>query len=871
MTKPYLYIDGDKGHYNNLYFPGDSNGFADAGATLTDNDTTHNLLNMEVGCVLGAASHSATGTDCTFIAFQAPPVEAFTGTIVDDVINAGVVGIEWTGTGVSEQLNISPDDYVFTYGENGRNFEAGAWVYLESSTSTDIKFSLRFESDAPASILQDIESTVVQPNTWTYITVTSTLNPTQESNSRRARLFIEANGAQTIGDKLYVGACAIGPGVASGWVYPVGPASSTHLDFRFTAKILGNGTIFDNRSGEAAANDGDVFHVECDNNRLRISVGTRSTTSVLTTDNATSDLGIIDFDRWYRFRWTYDTSGQHTFYINGEVAWTGTTTARAGRLGTMYGIQTRTAGVVTLNSTHALINSFGMYYDDTFGWEASGLDDHSLSFTGDLLGSELVIYSDGLTESYNEAFYAAHSGWIINASSTEKGALQLPSRSELKFGTGDYTVVQSFAAVASHAGFTPTYDDFGTDTGLKFRQTSDVFSVLSGPVTVALPTNPLDGTYRSLLVERDSGVAVNAYVDDFDVVTASGGDGGADISNGVSLTLGATAGLANNSLLPMLLGVTITFNRLLDEGEKRDLQFWIEDGFQVESEPEWLRTEAILYLNPNDPVQRAEYNARDRIINLALDVPDGVYLRYDFTSIDGSSNPVLSYNEVRFANAQLEEELELTNGYENGPVPKIPMGHGVLPEIGRMGGGSQNYVLTVPLEELGEDWVDGDWTVNFWATLTENNALEEYIVGQGPFITANAWSIRKTAFETIRVDFDVNEVIQTSGPIVLGENMMVTVTKSGTSYEIYLNAVLDSTNTSSASNTIAHDLTYGGYVTENNFSGLLGPLQIWDRALTTGEIQALYNSSTSVSSPIDMGTAAVTDSFATSSRVWERI
>lgn len=852
MTNPYLYIDGEEGRYNNLYFPGDSNG---DGPTITDSGT-RNILDIRTAAASDASDWQISGGDITSLGLVVPPAPAKTGTIADTVINSGVVGAEWTTTGTAEQITCNfAKARVF----QGDSIEVGAWVYLEASSSVTLLIRwFGFAADNTPVQSNGGSSIPVTPNQWTYISGGAN---TVSAGTHYASLYIEANGNQSAGDKLYVGAAFLGVD-ASTWYYSSSPNRDL-LDIRFTAKILSDGTILSNRTGDSGGSNGDAFHIEALNSGFLVQTGTVSSTNVLSTQQYTTAQNIYQNNIWYDFRWTYEPStGTHNFYVRNN-GWllidTGTVTATSDRLNTSYGLETLSTGITTTNSTHAIINSFGIFTDDVNGWVALGKNENSVSWTGDITGSELVVYSDGTTQNYNEAFYASKSGWIINADATDKGALSIPFRSELNFGAGDFTIVQSFAGVANHAGFTPTYDNYD-NAGVKLRGASGNFGVLIGTEgTLNTTTNILDGQYRFLMVERESGVARNVYVDDPDTVDVSGGDSGSNIDSPEDLTFGTDAIAQTNSMLPMLLGVTITFDRLLTSGEKRDLYWWIKDGFFVEDEPSWLRQEAVLYLNPNDRVQEAEYLATGSIVNLAVEVPNEIYIRYDFTTLDGVSNPQLTNNEVRFSNLNIFEQNK-TLSYERDPFVTHETGPGGAPFV-VVNGGDSTFFTDIRLEELGSGWINDNWTINLWLKVAPDSTAYNILTQGG----TGFWALRERSDNTISFYMNGVPVLVASGT-AFDKYTMVTVRKSGSSVEMFMDASSVDTGTAQTVGTLTNDVQFF-----RPQPAIYGPLDIWTTDLSDSQIATIYNASPESDIQVSVGTATLTDSFSTVNRVWERI
>lgn len=443
------------------------------------------------------------------------------------------------------------------------------------------------------------------------------------------------------------------------------------------------------------------------------------------------------------------------------------------------------------------------------------------------------------------------SGWLTGPD----GAFQLPYRSELKFGTGDYTVIQTFNCLASGGTAVSSYDDHDTTTGIKFSQLSGTFTVDSGDVSVDLPSNLFDGTNQWLLVERDAGVAVNAYVNDFTVVTASGNDTGIDIGNTTPLNLAYDG----TTYMEGMLGLTVTFDRLLEEYEKLDMYYWVQSDYDTELEPGWLRDEAVLYINPHDPVQRAEYAARERIINLAVTPPDKVYVRHAFTSADGIDNPVLELNAVSFNNIKQYRYTE-DFGYEGGPLPEMSLGHGAQP-YKVTGGFAAFNEYVVPVEQLGGSWFNNDWTISFWCKLQADGVASDIITQGG----TSVWSITDRVTDDIALYVD-GAVVLNSNPSVspYQQLSMVTVRKDGSNFELFIDGMSVDTAVYTPALTITSALVYSP--TEN---GVLGPMHIWTKPLSDAQIQGLYNATPQSEQVLGSENITVTESFSTQSLNWE--
>lgn len=854
QSGPTLYSETRRGSY---FFPGDridNTNFADAGSG--------NLLPLNLACVLDDGWLAVSGTDMISLGISEPIELPSTGTVADTAIGAGVFGVEWTGTGISEQITTQSRTVQV---ELGQLVGPGAWVYLDSSDGGDrtIRISTRgfnntggISSDSFA-----VNSALVPNNEWTYIYVAA--EAIADATTEYMSVYVQADGAQSVGDRLYVGAYYLGSSPEE-WKYPTTPSVAT-IDLRFEAKILGDGVIVSNRSRDGL-DDGNSFHIEAFNRGFHVNVDTMVLDTTLVNHAYTTAADVYKYNTWHSFRWTFNkASGVHSFYILEKGGWklidTGTVAATiANYFCTSHGFQTLETGV-NVGGSHMILNSIG-FYDGDFGYDITDPDSAVA-----LIGSSTELgYSHAAN--YEESLFSHRNGWRVG---TSGHIAVVDARSNL--GGTDFTIAMSFNSPSNNDG------------ALVWKGGSSLLRIGPGLASgsenlhywVGVDENRstsgtpfFDGKDHSLIFERGAGIEVNIYLDESETAVHTQADSGTDISNANDLRIGAVTNAISG-----IIGCYVSFNRTIEEYERRDLMDWMNTGHYVEMEPDWLRAAADFYINANDPVQRSEWTSTARVINLAVPVPSELAVRYTFASADGISNPVLSYNYLAVGNKPLIEDNE---GHDisfssTTPVFNSPLG---LPHTSYMV--NDNLEITVPNEKMGAGWLNEPWTIGLWTKTTlKETGTWRYLIAQGDIGgvgTRFAIQIRQNAgVTTIKVHGNGVDMLDsvTSAPDMSDRSHFVTVSFDGAIYKLFVDGILlGSQTTLQDFSGIAGDLYYGNHPLLVGAKGHLGTLMIMRRALSAPEVGALYAAGPTEQNVNFSESFSVTSSFSHQSVNWEK-
>jgi hypothetical protein len=855
LSKPILY-DNDGG--NSLYFNG---------AGLTDTGTG-NLLPINVAAITSIDGVWLSGTQFTSLGFVESPARLNSGTHADLAIDLGCVGIEYTGTGTSEQITTSRVKVV-----DGETYNAGAWVYLESIDSLQRVVTISwysFDSSNTTLMSSGIEEFTVPDREWTWISDSATLSaPTADE----AGVYVAMNGNQSIGDKLYVGAWTFGSNLD--WEFPTTPDYRGTLDIRFEAKILGDGPIISARplpGGTARS-----FNIEALNGGFHVSNTTSLAAGAYDETNYTTAADIFWYDNWSSFRWTFNwLTGVHNFYViregKSELIDTGAVVGIVAKPLTSYGLDTKATGL-NVDAPRCLIRNVEMYESDEGVGFTVFSSDKTLNITEDALGQEVDFGYDTTALSVNQSLHLSESGWLTFADATEFNALKVNYDASFKFGVGDFTVVQSGRGVGS-TNSRPFFYDGGIFVGAPVADGATVFEV--NGVGGVCSTNVFDGERFNYLFERESGVSQNFYLNDFEVPDTSTADAGADLNDVGDVQLGYFSGVDSGTFMSGSIGVTIMIDRLLEGFERDELQDWLDVEYPSYSEPAWLRDAAVLYLNPTDPVQLAEWHSNGVLINLAVTLPSELYVRHTLTSVDGVSNPVLDKTEFSVGNIKSYENDDGIIVTDSHPVPVY---RGVLPNLAWGFSGTVGQV-EAPSRLAKPGWFNKPWTVSLWFKydgVQQDAGISKLIFGQNSANgTDDEWNIfyQTENLSVGRITFHVNGVEVAHVDAAFDDKFYsATLTHDGSgNVAMFIDGTSMSTGTFTPPLAITGDFEIGNSKYDlSSFEGLIGPVHMWYRKLTNSEISSVYELGSKSQSPSFGESITITSAVTSSQFNWEKI
>jgi hypothetical protein len=855
LTKPILY-DNDGG--NSLYFNG--TGLTDSGAG--------NLLPINVAAITSVSGVSVGGTDITSLGFLDSPARLNSGTHADLAISLGCVAMEYIGDGNSEQITSTRVKVV-----DGETYSAGAWVYLESVDSLERVIHIRwyvFDSSSTTLTSSGIESITIPDREWTWISDSATLS---EPTADEAAIYIEMNGNQSIGDKLYVGAWTFGYNLD--WEFSTTPDHRGTLDIRFEAKILGDGPIISARplpGGTARS-----FNIEALNGGFYVSNTTTLSAGAYDETNYTTAPDILWYDRWSYFKWTFNCfTGVHNFYVlregKFELIDTGAVTGIVAKPLASYGLEAKPVGVGS-GVPSCLINTVEFKENNEGLGFVCFSSDKFLGITGDVLGREIDFNYDTTELSVNQPLHMSESGWITFADSTEFNALKLNYNASFKFGTGDFTIAQSGRGVGSTNG-RPFFYDGGIFIGAPSADGETVFEV--NGVGGVCSSNIFDGERFNYMYERESGVSQGFYLNDFSVADSTTVDAGADLNDVGDVQLGYFDGADSDTFMSGAIGVTVMINRLLEDFERTELQGWLDVEYPISSEPPWLREAAVLYLNPTDPVQRTEWGRNGVLINLAATLPSELYVRHTLTSVDGVSNPVLNKTEFSVGTIKSYENNEGVLVTDSQPIPTYK---GIFPILSWGFNGSLGQV-EAPANLIKPGWFNKPWTVSLWFKydgVQQDAGISKLIFGQNSANgTDDEWNIfyQTENLSEGRLTFHVNGVEVVHVDATFDDKFYnATLTHDGSgNVDMFIDGVSVLTGTFTLPMDITGDFEIGNSKYDlSSFEGLIGPVHVWHRKLFSSEISSVYQLGAKSQSANFGESMTITPSVATSKFNWEKI
>ncbi len=141
---------------------------------------------------------------------------------------------------------------------------------------------------------------------------------------------------------------------------------------------------------------------------------------------------------------------------------------------------------------------------------------------------------------------------------------------------------------------------------------------------------------------------------------------------------------------------------------------------------------------------------------------------------------------------------------------------------------------------VGDIEVTGDWTVEFWANLASTNKTIYYPIGLSPASSAYGSGIFLAYIDNKWGVYDGVNIVWGSSVILTNTWYHFAVTKSGTTYKLYLGG--DYENTGSLADIDITDLSIGRRSdTYWYFNGLIDEVRIWNVALSEGQLCFTYD------------------------------
>jgi len=148
--------------------------------------------------------------------------------------------------------------------------------------------------------------------------------------------------------------------------------------------------------------------------------------------------------------------------------------------------------------------------------------------------------------------------------------------------------------------------------------------------------------------------------------------------------------------------------------------------------------------------------------------------------------------------------------------------------------------------DVGDIGLNGDWTIDFWAKLDTVARTIQYPIGMGPRANITYGTGIFMAYSHYGYKWGVYDgsVFFLGSPTFTNIWYHIAVTKSGTTYTAYLDGNYENSSGALA-NIDINNLQIGRRIEPSGsvwyFNGLIDEVEIFDRALSSEEIQAIYN------------------------------
>jgi len=139
----------------------------------------------------------------------------------------------------------------------------------------------------------------------------------------------------------------------------------------------------------------------------------------------------------------------------------------------------------------------------------------------------------------------------------------------------------------------------------------------------------------------------------------------------------------------------------------------------------------------------------------------------------------------------------------------------------------------------------GDWTINLWATTTTTGSLQWVAdIGNSAQAANTIIYFYVSTGNVLIVDTAGANIITSTLDPTGGAWKMITLTKSGDNFKLYMNATASTTGSRAGIN-LGSNLWSVGYDNPNSrgsWGGVMDEVGLWTRALSDSEVASLYNS-----------------------------
>lgn len=510
-------------------------------------------------------------------------------------------------------------------------------VYAPETNSSDIEVTpvIRFTDTTPMTpVVTDSDGTPVTlaPGEWVEFSHTATSG--QDDDNGRALLLLKGSSGNDIGagNEVYVDRVMFRQGEDAFFVPSM--RITGDIDVRARVNTLSTGAEQDFLSGWS--NTSWRFSYEFNANTKKLCFTSGGILDAVSTEeiDLLSDAVTI--------RATYETNGDHNFYyFNDDWIQLGETVTSVGG-----NLNENTGGIYVGARDSSNNNLKGSMLSVEVRDGKDGPIVASIDFT-----DTIQVYDDGTGEFYNDQAHnvtLAQSGnsraelvskncWAFAG---DNEYINLPHRADLDV-TGNFESmlnILSHSPSSSSARYFVAKDPGITSDQFLLRQNSGNFVVnLSGVEEWV----PMDTKVWTIASGRRENGTLYARVNGTD----SGGESSSgDADSEVVLRIGRGTNSAGGTA-GWLLAWYVLFSAALTVEKREELEAWEGD---IESEPEWLREEAVLYINAADPVQAYQYSYNYDVINLAALAPSTLHIKQTLETTDTSITPSIDdfYVEV---------------------------------------------------------------------------------------------------------------------------------------------------------------------------------------------------------------------------------
>ncbi len=175
-------------------------------------------------------------------------------------------------------------------------------------------------------------------------------------------------------------------------------------------------------------------------------------------------------------------------------------------------------------------------------------------------------------------------------------------------------------------------------------------------------------------------------------------------------------------------------------------------------------------------------------------------------------------------------------------MPRIPSGQITYGNAANLNGTSQYFT------RAGLSTQVSDISVTAWIRPTAITAAQQCIfqIGEND---ANGYSLNVNTNGKLRLDLAFVATLDSSSALIGATTYFVAAVRTGSTWQLYINGVADGGTSSSSPNSPGDKTTIGaqrssGGTASKWFGGLIDETRLYLRALTAGEIAALYSQGT---------------------------